>query len=169
MKSFIKAKNDDGFSLAELMLSMAMIVVALVSIIGLFISLFRSSQKGMDLTNGMIVAETVLNQYLYDKQGEPGGLFENLDENISSPDTGTTSDSALYGKDFKSRNIYSYEIVCRNVKDSDPKNLKKVDITVTWWRDANREGEYKSGYGRLTVKLTRLVYTSDQLEVIPEY
>ena len=162
-------KNDNGFSLMELMLSMAIIVVALVSIIGLFISLFRSSQKGMDLTNGMIVAETVLNQYLYDKQGMLGGLYGNLIENVADPETGTTSDSELYGEDFKSRTIYTYEIICRDVKNSPPKDLKKIDVTVTWWRDPDKEGEYKSGYGRLVVKLSRLVYTSDELEVIPEF
>ena len=156
-----------GYSFLELMLSMTIILIAMISIIGLFVSLFKSSQKGLDLTNGMVVAESVMNQYIYDKQELSGGLYSNLTDNSASPFTGTTEND--YGDELSHKTIYSYEIICRDVKTTAPLDLKKLDVTVSWWRDPAKESEYRTGYGRLTVHISRLVYTSEKMEVVPEF
>lgn len=162
-----KPKQNDGFSLVEVIVSIAIILVAIISITGLFISLLNSSQKGLDLTNGLVVAESVMNQYLYDKQETAGGLYANLTDNTSSPFTGTTESD--YGDELSHKTVYSYEIVCKDMKTTAPLNLKRLDVTVSWWRDPEKESEYKAGYGRLTVYISRLVYTSEKMEVIPEF
>ncbi len=168
MKDIVKRlKLNNGYSLLELMLSMTIILIAMISIIGLFVSLFKSSQKGLDLTNGLVIAESVMNQYIYDKQELSGGLFSNLTDNTASPETGTTETD--YGSEFSHKTIYSYEIICRDVKTTAPLDLKKLDVTVSWWRDSAKESEYRSGYGKLTVHISRLVYTSEKMEVIPEF
>lgn len=162
-----RSKLNNGYSLVELMLSMTIILIAMISIIGLFVTLFRSSQKGLDLTNGLVVAESVMNQYIYDKQEMAGGLYSNLTDNSASPVTGTTEND--YGDELSHKTIYSYQIICRDVKTTAPLDLKKLDVTVSWWRDPEKESEYKTGYGRLTVHISRLVYTSEKMEVIPEF
>lgn len=168
-----RLKLNNGYSLLELILSMAIILVAMISIIGLFVTIFRSSQKGLDLTNGMVVAESVMNQYIYDKQEMTGGLYANLTDNTASPHTGKTkrdnpNEEELW-PGFSHKTIYTYKVVCTDVKTTPPLDLKKLDVTVTWWRDPARESEYKTGYGRLTVHISRLVYTSEKMEVVPEF
>ncbi|MCE1248390.1 MAG: type II secretion system GspH family protein [Firmicutes bacterium] len=144
-----------GFSLIELVLAVSIVATALILFIGIFFAMFRASQKGVDLTAGTVVAESVLNQYLYDQQEKTGGLPVNLTDNSGSPYTGTTS---------LNKTIFTYEITCQ---DTDSTDLKRLDVQVWWWQsDATRQ-DNKEGYGKLHVKLTRMVFTRSKMAIIP--
>jgi type II secretory pathway pseudopilin PulG len=151
----VKKRTVSGFSLIELVLAVSIVATALLLFIGLFFTMFRASQKGVDLTAGTIVAESVLNQYLYDQQEKTGGLTVNLVDNSGSPYTGTTS---------LNKTIFTYEITCQ---DTDNTDLKKVDVQVWWWQGDVAKQDNKEGYGKLNVKLTRLVFTRSKMAIIP--
>lgn len=147
--------EEKGFSLIELMLAVSIIATALLLFIGVFLAMFKSSQKGVDLTAGTVVAESVLSQYLYDRQEMSGGLPVNLIDNVGSPVTGTAT---------LNKTIFTYEITCQDVGTG---NLKKIDVIVWWWQDAGPRKEYKSGYGKLNVSISRLVYSLNTMNIIP--
>ena len=117
--------EKEGFSLIELMLAVSIIATSLLLFIGVFFAMFKSSQKGVDLTAGTVVAESVLAQYLYDRQEMSGGLPLNLVDNVGSPITGTTT---------LNKTIFTYEITCQ---DTGTGNLKKIDVVVWWWQNTD--------------------------------
>ncbi|MCD4784384.1 MAG: type II secretion system GspH family protein [Candidatus Eremiobacteraeota bacterium] len=150
-----KPPEEKGFSLVELMIAVSIIATALLLFIGVFFSMFKSSQKGVDLTAGIVVAESALSEYLYDRQEMSGGLSTNLVDNVGSPITGTTT---------LNKTIFTYEITCQDVGTG---NLKKIDVVVWWWQDTALKKEFKSGYGKLNVSISRLIYSQNTMNIIP--
>jgi len=166
---------NKGFSMVEVVISVAIIAAAMLLIMGLFLTMFTASQKGVDITNGLLIANSVMNEFLYDKQGignMGNQLYNNL-QDTSSPITGTTlereSGEYGFGKEFTKKTVYTYEITCRQVSGTSDQSLKRVDVKVWWWQDPKKAGRAKTGYGELSVTVSRLVYTGDQMEIVPEF
>lgn len=157
-------EHTEGYSLMEVVFSIAIISAAILILVGLFTIMFRSSQKGVDLTIGTVVASSELAKYLYTQQEAPGGL-ENLDTDGFPPYRGTVT---------LNRTVFSYEIRSFSVgSHPDLEDLRKVDISVWWWQETPEslsqefKPGFRPGYGRLNVKLSRIVYTKEKVRVVP--
>lgn len=148
--------RPNGFSLLELVFAIGILGLAILMVVGLFVNLFRSSQKGVDLTAGTTVAEAELNRFLYKQQETAGGLE-------ALPSGGSVADQ---GNVVSSNQRYYYKI---SSSDAGSTELKKVDI-VLWWWDGDRGQDdlsyRRTGYGKLQVRMSRLVYTKNKVTLI---
>ncbi len=149
-------QEHKGYSLIEVVLSIAIISTAILILVGLFTIMFKSSQKGVDLTIGTVVASSELAKYLYTLQETPGLGLDSLDTDGDPPYRGTVT---------LNRTVFSYEIKSFSAGP----DLRKVDISVWWWQKApdSFSQEFRTGYGRLNVKLSRIVYTKEKVRVVP--
>lgn len=146
-----------GFSLVELVFAIGALAVAFLMIVALFLSLFKSSQKSLDLTTGTLVAESAMAQYLYGLQEQPGGLADNLKDNTANP---------FRGSSRLNQTEYYYEILCNDLGTAD---LKKVSVRVWWWEEnPDRKENPRQGYGKLSVEISRIVYTDSKMEIIKQ-
>jgi type II secretory pathway pseudopilin PulG len=153
--------KNTGFSLVEVVLAIAIVATSLLLFIGVFLTMFRASEKGVDLTAATVVAESQLNKFLYWKQEQEGGL----------DGLGLVGDAVEPGGSGKVKHNtieYTYEIKSR-IADPAMPNLRKVDVTVYWWGDdANPTVQTKTGYGNLHVTLSKLIYTKNTIALNPE-
>ena len=151
-------RRRQAFSLAELLVALALISVAILSVLALSISVARGNREGVDKTVGTVVASQVLERLVDQLRADvPPGTKATFwgGEFTGSPyDTGTI---------INNKTEYKYEIFARTVTDtsgsslggSTPDNrLKKVDITVYWW---DSDSQSHQGYGDLKVTVSRLI------------
>ncbi len=130
-----------GFSFLELMVSICILASSIMLILGLFVHLFNASQKSVDLTAGTVVAESVLQKYLYDTPFPP--------QNLAIPYSGVVQ---------LNNQAYIYTIYVQDINSS----LKRVDAVVTWWnRTPDRAS--KEGYGMLKTEISRLIYRNSRI------
>ncbi|MFP4498182.1 MAG: type II secretion system protein [Vulcanimicrobiota bacterium] len=137
--------NNNGFSMMELILSLAIIGLALMFFMAVYFGLFKASQKGVDLTAGTTIAESELTQFM-----------ENLESNPAGLSSITTVTFPVTGSSTLNTTVFDYEINGSVVPNTDG-NLYKVDIVVWWWA-GDEEKAKRQGYGRLSVRMSRLVY-----------
>lgn len=142
-----------GFSLIELMLSISIVATSLILFIGIFMTMFAASEKGVDLTAGTVVASSQLTKALYEYQ-ETYGL-----ENLPTDGSEIKNESVTLNK-----TTFFYRITSSGVGTPD---LRKVDVEVWWWQNPDDKfaTETRTGYGKLYVKLSRLVYTGAELDI----
>jgi type II secretory pathway pseudopilin PulG len=167
-RTLVKRKfpgQTKGFSMVELVFAIAVIATSLLLFVGIFFTMFRATQKGVDLTAGTVVAESKLASFLYNVQEHSESPYDTRFPNglDSLKDDGSVVDSG--GEDLN-RVKFSYEIRSWKVS-TDPAlvNLRKVEITTWWWGDNNNPTvvQNKAGYGKLSVVISRLVYTKNKL------
>ncbi|MBQ7502175.1 type II secretion system protein [bacterium] len=60
-----RRKAEGGFSLIELMVSVGIMSITLLLVLAVFVGSTRASQKSVDLTAGIVVAESVLTKEVY--------------------------------------------------------------------------------------------------------
>lgn len=151
-------RHSHAFSLAELLVALALIAVAILSVLALSIAVARGNREGVDKTVGTVVASQVLERLVDQlRADEPVGFKAAFwgGEFTSNPfNTGILTNN---------KTEYKYEIFARTVTDSSgaslggstPDNrLKKVDVTVYWW---DSDSETHQGYGDLKVTVSRLI------------
>jgi prepilin-type N-terminal cleavage/methylation domain-containing protein len=63
--SILQLFNRSGFSLIELMISMAILTTAILLMAGIFLSAIKTTHKGIDLSSGILVAKSVLSEEIH--------------------------------------------------------------------------------------------------------
>lgn len=150
--------------MAELLLATALITVVLLTVAGVFLSIFRSQEKSSHGETGAVAAETVLNSKLHNIFAgvEPGLTKADFFANNSPPATELSGNLLLAGTEYQYRVDYETVVDSSGVAlgSSLPENrLKLVRVTCWWWNAA--PGDTRQGYGKQSYTLQRLVNEND--------
>ncbi len=155
----LAAKKSRGFSLVELMVSMGIIATTLLMIMGVFMTVFKSSQKAVDMTAGTIFAESVMNKELRTIMSDSTlrGRFFTLNYSINP---------YVEGVERLNNALFTYKMYASDISmpswRTDNK-MKKVDVVVWWWAAGSEHDtvttgrDSRSGYGILRTEVTRIV------------
>jgi len=135
-----------GLSLAEVIVSIALLGVIVVSTVLLFLSLQRSSNKTTDSSAALTYAQAVLDQAVAEGPPDWGGPGGSRD---------------LYTHDAVTRTTFTHELAAQLVYSPSSTalpmgDLYRLDVTVYWWSDA--PDQTRQGMGKLSTKLGRLVF-----------
>lgn len=134
-------------------MSVVLIGIALIFVIGLFTFLVRGSQKAADLTAGSVMADSLLQQHIYQVMAVEPLRTAFFTASYSTP--------TLYRSGSCSLNstVYFYHLYCYDVPlgtslkcaDTDGVRgrtpLKRFDIVV-WWNDATNTGSSATTMGQ---------------------
>lgn len=147
-----------AFSLAELLVALGLISVAILGLLALSIALAKGNQEGIDKTIGGEVASQLTDRLVAQLRSDtPPGTrsgFWNNDYTATPWDQGTFQNNGT---------TYNYKLYAETVRDTSGQpvgggtagnRLKKVDVYVWWW---DSETKAHQGYGELKVLSTRLV------------
>ncbi|MBX3171221.1 MAG: prepilin-type N-terminal cleavage/methylation domain-containing protein [Candidatus Eremiobacteraeota bacterium] len=152
-----------GFSLAELVLCLGILAVALIFLTSFFISLYRATDKSGNTAVGTRVAETVINQQLHD-------IFKGTHPTLTKAGF-FAADAApgVSGVLQLGQTEFQYQLDYATVPSSGggtlgaglaSNRLKKVTVRCWWWgTGANAQ---RAGQGRLSIELHRLVNENDE-------
>ena len=144
-----------AFSLLELMISMMILAVAILLTLGIFMSGVKGSQKGQDLSAGVLVAKSVLNEEMLKIQTGAGTISS---ATFFSQDTPTITGQRVVGTttfDYEIRHSLVNDIGGTPIGDGLPLNrVKKVDILVTW---TDNPGDSSVGQGLLKVGHSKFI------------
>jgi len=135
-----------AFSLAELILAIALVTIVLLTLVALSLTAMKSNRKATDSSTGQLVAEQRVDQLVYGMQSD------------------TTA--AIWGHNLPS--AYSVDQV--NVSNTDftvavyardpdpalvtPNRLKRVEVVTSWW---NAGSSNRAGIGELEARFVRIV------------
>jgi type II secretory pathway pseudopilin PulG len=152
-----------AFTVAELVLALALLAVGVLATAALSISLLRGDRKAIDSSVGTMVARQVLKQHVDQVRANiPVGRKASFwaQDWVNTPwQTGTVRNNDT---DF------SYAIYAHTVTDTSgtpvgsalPNNrLRKLNVLVHWWAS---EQARRSGYGKLQASATMLIHEADQ-------
>lgn len=149
-----------GFSLAEVVVCLGILALALVVSVTLFLSMFRSAEKSSHNVSGVMVAETVMTQVLHD-------IFLGLRPGLTKADffaNNSPPSPPLSGSLVLSNTEYQYEMDYATVTSTtgtdlgaglSGNRLKVVTVTCWWWGPT--AASQRAGQGRLSVQIRRLV------------
>jgi len=152
----VKREFGRGFSLAEVILCLGILAVALVMTVNLFLSVQRGGDKNRHTATGTLVAETVLNQFLHD-------VYQGVHPTLTKA-TFFSADASLSGSLALSSTEYFYQIDYQTVVSTagtelgaglGGNRLKAVQVTCWWWGAGPTS--QRSGQGKLSVQLRKLV------------
>lgn len=149
-------KSENGFSVAELILSLGFIATALLAVIGLTVALNRTGQESADRVTAATLAESQIQKTIAAGQQDTAGFWD-LEYPSGTPyDSGTeTIDGTEFAWTVNA--ITVLDGVNDLGSDSGAKSsnrVKKVDIRITWW---DSDTQQKAGYGKLEFQASRLV------------
>lgn len=148
-----------GFSIAELVLCLGILTVALVFLTSFFVGLYRSTDKSGNTAAGTRAAETVLNHQLHD-------IFKNTHVSLTKA-AFFAADAApgVSGSLQLGQTEFQYQMDYATVRSSGGgdlgagltgNRLKAVTVRC-WWAGGQRAGQ-----GRLSVEIHRLVNENDE-------
>jgi Tfp pilus assembly protein PilV len=147
------SSNKRAFSVAELLISLTLMAVAILTVIGLTVTNMKVSRKATDTTTASLVAKTELERTIL--VGMSDAAFWDNEHTVAPYADGTV---------VIDNTSFDFQVFASTVMDgADPlgtsngdteNRLKKVDIVVYWW---DSESQDHQGYGRLEVHQSRLV------------
>lgn len=155
--------NRRGFSLAELILCLGILATALVFLTSFFISLYHSADKSGNTSSGVHVAETVLNQQLHD-------IYRGTHPTLTKATFFATNGPSLTGRLQLASTEFQYQMDFATVQNAAsggdlgaglPGNRVKAVTVKCWWWGSNANSQ-RTGQGRLSVELHRLVNENDE-------
>jgi len=141
-------------------MSIGILATAILLVTGVYLFLFRASQKSVDLTAGTVVAESILREY--------------QQRLIYDPATSTAFRNATYATDTviqtgsKSLNqaVFNYTIYVMDMNallglsstpTPAPPSLRRLRVVCSWWDAGRGLPGTDRGLGLLTVELNRMV------------
>lgn len=160
----MRAVETSGMTLAEVLLAIGLLTVALLALIGQSALLANSSQKMDDQTVALDIAQSVLERHARAAQlDQPPGenALVSARNDVATPYSeadelvgGTTYSYQLYISDVM--NSTTSEILGTGPSGTESANvkLKRFDVKVAWW---GGDQQQRAGYGNLEVRSTRLV------------
>lgn len=137
-----------GFSLAELLLALALATITILTLMALSLSGLRSNRKSTDTVSGRLVAETRMQELIYAMQsGQGEGLWLH---SASSP----------YSVDTVRLGNLDFQLVVYT-SDPDPtlvapNRLRNLEVRAEWM--GGEGGASRAGMGRLQARCVRLVH-----------
>lgn len=149
-----------AFSLMELMISVGILATAILLVTGVYLFLFRASQKSVDLTAGTVVAESILKEW---QQRLSYDVATSTAFRNSTYATDTLIDSST-----KSLNnaVFTYNLYAMDVNsllglsttpNPPPPPIRRLRIVCSWWDNGRGLPGTDRGLGLLTVELNRMV------------
>jgi len=144
-----------GFSLAEVLLAMGLALVALLALVGQNTMLLASNQKLDDTTIATDVAYSVIDQIASEIQANPAPAFAHSNATVPFRTGGVTVGNTDYLYQLFLTDVVdsaSGEAVGSGPGGSHSTKLKKLEILVNWWEDAQRQH-----MGNLHLRVTRLL------------
>ena len=151
-------RDSSGLSLAEMMVALGLISVAILAVLALSISIARVNREGTDRAIGGVVARQLVERLIDGLRADiPAGSAADFWDNEHSAAPFETGFFRTNNTDFE------YKIFASSVLDASGDSiggttvgnrLKKVDVFVYWW---DSETEERQGYGKLEIQNTRLV------------
>ncbi len=138
-------------------MALALVSVAILSVLALSISVARMNQESVDQGVGGLVATQILDGLVEKMRADPSGPLRRdflEEEHTSTP--------FAEGKVVNNGTEFEYEVFARTVlnTDGDPvggaigRRLKKVDVVLSWWDSKDTQ---RQGYGKLQLTHSRLV------------
>ena len=151
--SSLAVRKNRGFSLVELMVSMAIISTTLLMIMGVFMTVFKASKKAVDLTAGTIFAESVLNRELRNLMTDPAerGKFFQSNNKVYAEGVDRLNEAYFTYKMYVTDVSFPTSISSRT-----DNKMKRVDVIVWWW-GTGAEKNGRDGYGTLRTEVSRIV------------
>jgi Tfp pilus assembly protein PilV len=154
-------KRRRGFTVAEILLALALISVVVLTLLGLALHSMTAGRKTRDLSAGQMVAEQVLERLVYDAEShntdtDKAALWSHADPNQIYAQTQVTVEPSVF-------NVTTYvsDVNAAEFSPLQKKRLKRIQCVVVW-QDAP---EGKAGYGRLEVRATRLLHEEQQKQL----
>ena len=153
---FIKKR---GFSLAELVLSIGLFALAVLTLLGLSLSISRTDSKALERSAGTLIANQVLGRTIAELNADsPAGARENF---FSIESAATIWDK---GELKNGHTDFFYSVEVGTVRDAgtgaslgnvlEGNRLKRVTVHV-WW--AGESSQTRQGSGQLEVFVSKLV------------
>lgn len=141
-----------GYTLAEILLSISLLTIVLLTLLGLCLRTLQSSRKSIDTGAGQIVADQALEQLAFAAESSataPVWLAPSSVTVAYSTDTVT-----VQGTSFEVT-TYAADVVASAAPFFVPgKRLRQLTTRVIW-KDL---AQGKMGYGRLNAQASRLVH-----------
>ena len=136
-----------GYSLGEVVIALALMMVLLVFVSGLFLRLFQSSTKGLDASIALQMAESTMIQA---KDADPSSW------------PSLAGSRQVTNRDTQSTHEFVTEVVASNPPITSNAMGEVYELTVAvYWMDQATNPASRLGYGRQCVRLSRLVYVSN--------
>lgn len=136
-----------GYSLGEVVIALALMAILLVFVSGLFLKLFQSSTKGLDASIALQMAESTMIQA---KDADPASW------------PGLSGSRQVINRDTQVTSEFVTEVVASNPPISSNEMGEVYELTVAvYWMDQSKDPASRRGYGRQSVRLSRLVYVSN--------
>ena len=141
--------DSRGFSLAEVLLAMALSAVAVLTLIALSLSALRSERKSSDSLVGQLVADEAIERLVYDAQANSAHPIWGADDSVNAYAVETI---------VSSETNFTLVTYARDVDSATftPRKLKRIEVVSHWWgSESNAKG--RSGMGKLEAHAIRLV------------
>lgn len=153
-------RGSRAFSLMELMISVGILSTAILLVTGVYLFLFRASQKSVDLTAGTVVAESILREYQQRLIYDPStcSAFRN---STYATDTPIQSGSKSLNQAVFNYTIYAMDmnslLGLASTPNPPPPPLRRLRVVCSWWDSGRGLPGADRGLGQLTVELNRMV------------
>ncbi|MFN8606666.1 MAG: hypothetical protein U0931_03980 [Vulcanimicrobiota bacterium] len=133
-----------GYTLAEVLLALALAVIVVLTLVGLSLTALSGSQKSGDLTAAQSLCHQWLEEEIYRSQADTGALLWSANSDLIP----------YQSRQTRLGNVeYSAAYYALDVTDSAMPNLRRCRLRVSWWGGA----EARQGYGRLYTEALRYV------------
>ena len=144
---FVGVRRNRGLTLAELVIAIGLLASIIVIVIGLFVKLMNASTKGLDQTVALDIAQNKLDQAA---QSSPSKwlIYNSEAHSVTDPRTPTTFHYTLTPR----------ELTSNSAADNKMGDMYHLDLEVYWWPEKDKEVSTRRDMGRLSVKLSRVVY-----------
>jgi Tfp pilus assembly protein PilV len=140
-----------GFSLAEVVLALALIAVTVLTLLGLSLRTLQANRKVIDTGAGQMVLEQALEQMAHEAESSDSvALWSH-----NSLTVAYSSDPITLGNITYLVSIYAHDLTAASgTPFASDKRLKLLQGSVVW-RDLQQG---RSGYGQLRAQSSRLVH-----------
>ncbi|MBS2035832.1 hypothetical protein JST97_12660 [bacterium] len=129
----------------EILLAVMLTAVLVVSVMVVLTQLMAGAQKSNDLAGGAVVAERILNELV----NQPGTAAPPTAKGVLV--TGETGDRVTE---------YHYATDSKVVDDSSPVGKSYLVTVDVWWEVPSKDAS-RANVGKLSTRLSRLVYRSE--------
>jgi len=145
-----------GFSLAEVLMALAIFAAALVALMSVTLASLRISRKSSTLTAGASQADCILqrevSKVLADRP--PGSKTQFFSQDFASPNNPWKQGTAQVGP-----TVYNYRMHTTTVQTGMAGNrMKRAFMVVTWW---SKDG-VRSDHGKMEARSSLLVNENER-------
>lgn len=136
-----------GFTIAEILLALALITVVILTLLGLSIQSLVVGQKSQDLVGGQLVAEQVTERLVYGAESNPAAAL--WGHNLA---THYAQETVTLGPTVFNVTTYVNDVAPTDFAIN--RRLKRLESVVIW----QEAQQGKKNAGRLEIRTTRLLH-----------